>query len=459
MQDTALGALAAAGTPKAAQAVFALWPRLTATQRSRALTDLSANRAGAGAILAALESHTIAKAQIDAALLDRLQAVLGANDPALTQLVDSLGALFRPVLALDGSEAAWTQTDITLEGPCTIEAWVRLDPDKRKIGNADGLFGAPGQLDLNFFGEKPRVYAFPPLADVAVAKKPVMPGLWTHVAFTRDGAGIWRIYIDGELDATGSKAAPAKIEKARIGWTSAPGGPRGAMGEFRVWNRERTAEEIRNASDRSLDAGPNSTLKNGVGNGSSQLSTRGLVFSSATGDWGKLQAGAKVIKTSDHPPILSADEAAMLDGKYAKNRALAEKPGDVARGKVAAALCQACHLMGPTGGNIGPNLSGVGAMGTEAILRNLLQPNAAMENGYRIYRMEMKNGDLIDALFVSEDKDSVIIRLPGSEDKRVAKKDVRETKFLRRSLMPEGLLDTMTGEQVSDLFAYLKTLK
>jgi putative heme-binding domain-containing protein len=374
--------------------------------------------------------------------------------------VDSLGALFRPVLALDGSETAWTQTDITLEGACTIEAWVRLDPDKRKISNADGLFGAPGQLDLNFFGEKPRVYAFPPLSDVAVAKKPVMPGLWTHVAFTRDGAGIWKIYIDGELDATGVKAAPGKIENARIGWTSAPGGARGAIGEFRVWNRERTAEEIRSYSDRSIEPWKGDPkAKRGIGNGFSHLITRGLVFSSASGDWGKLQGGAKVIKTSDHPPILSPDEATMLDGKYAKNRALAEKPGDVTRGKVAAALCQACHLMGPTGGNIGPNLSGVGAMGTEAILRNLLQPNAAMENGYRIYRMEMKNGDLIDALFVSEDKDSVIIRLPGSEDRRIAKKDVRETKYLRRSLMPEGLLDTMTGEQVSDLFAYLKTLK
>ena len=32
-------------------------------------------------------------------------------------------------------------------------------------------------------------------------------------------------------------------------------------------------------------------------------------------------------------------------------------------------------------------------------------------------------------------------------------------KFLRRSLMPEGLLDAFTPEQVSDLFAYLKSLK
>jgi hypothetical protein len=36
---------------------------------------------------------------------------------------------------------------------------------------------------------------------------------------------------------------------------------------------------------------------------------------------------------------------------------------------------------------------------------------------------------------------------------------VSSTKYLRRSIMPEGLLDGFTDEQVVDLFAYLKTLK
>jgi putative heme-binding domain-containing protein len=368
--------------------------------------------------------------------------VLGADDPALAKLVDSLGALFRAVLALDGSENAWTQTSVTLDSPCTIEAWVRLDAQGRKIGNADSIAGAPGQLDLNFFAEKARVYAFPPLNDVAVAKKPIIAGLWTHVAATRDAAGIWKLYIDGELDATGTKPAAAKIENIRLGWNSAKGGTQGALSEVRIWNRERSADEIRSASDRSLPT-----------------NTPGLVLTSAGGDWGKLQAGAKIIKTSDFPPILTGDEAATLDAKYANHRALANQPGDLVRGKVVAAICQSCHLMGATGGNIGPNLSGVGAMGTEAILRNILQPNAAMENGYRIFRVELKNGDILDALFVSKDKDAVIVRLPGAEDRRIAKAEIRSSKYLRRSLMPEGLLDGLPPQDVSDLFAFLKSLK
>ena len=98
-------------------------------------------------------------------------------------------------------------------------------------------------------------------------------------------------------------------------------------------------------------------------------------------------------------------------------------------------------------------------MGTEAILRNIIQPNAAMENGYRIFRIELKTGDIVEALFVSEDKDAVVVRLPGADDRRIAKSEIRSSKYLRRSLMPEGLLDGMPPQDVSDLFAFLKTLK
>ena len=54
---------------------------------------------------------------------------------------------------------------------------------------------------------------------------------------------------------------------------------------------------------------------------------------------------------------------------------------------------------------------------------------------------------------------ATIIRLPGAPDQRIAKKDIVRTTYLRRSLMPEGLLDTMNDQQVSDLFAYLLSLK
>jgi putative heme-binding domain-containing protein len=98
-------------------------------------------------------------------------------------------------------------------------------------------------------------------------------------------------------------------------------------------------------------------------------------------------------------------------------------------------------------------------MGLEAILRNILTPNAAMEPGYRIYRVELKNGDLIDAFFVSEDKNAIVIRQPGAPDRRLPKAEVARTQFIRRSLMPEGLLTPLPDQTTADLLAYHMTLK
>ena len=384
-----------------------------------------------------MRSGALSKTELDGSSVEKMQAVLG-DDADFLALMQELDAIFRPVLALDGSDNAFTDPDLTLDGPFTMETWVKLDPG---INNEDGLLGVRDQLDINFYDAKLRVWIGGGMNDAIVAKRPISPDVWTHVAVTRDAKGAFKLYLDGVLDNADSKLAPQKFEHARIAWTGIGKGTAGALSEFRVWNRERTADEVRATIDRSVSQAD------------------GLVFASGAKTWGKLGAGAKMTKTSDFPPILTADEATQIDGKFAEYRALAAHPGDVAKGQAMSALCTACHLIGPQGGNIGPNLSGAGAMGVEALLHNIITPNAAMENGYRIFRVELKSGDLVDALFVSEDKDAVVIRMPGAEDRRIPRSEIRASKYLRRSLMPEGLLDALPPESVSDLFTYLQTLK
>ena len=177
------------------------------------------------------------------------------------------------------------------------------------------------------------------------------------------------------------------------------------------------------------------------------------------GAWGKLGAGARGARTIDAPPLLTEEQARALDTKFARYTTLAQKPGNHENGKILSALCMACHQIGNTGGQIGPTLSGAGAMGLEAVLRNILTPNAAMEPGYRTFRVEMNNGDLVDAFYVSEDKDAFVVRQAGLPDRRLAKAEVRSTRYIRRSLMPEGLLDALNEEQVTDLLGYLMSLK
>ncbi len=442
VRDEALNALASAKSDRAGKQVLALWPELSPAQRRDSIDRLTTTKPGAQTVLAALTAGTIAKTDLDGSTLDKLQAVVG-DDPALAKLTNELGALFRPVLTLDGGRNAWTETGVTLDGPFTVETWVLLDPKGRPIGNDDAILGVPGKLSMNFYNALFRVWDGS--GDMLVAKKPMVPGIWTHIAVTRDEKGAFKIYQDGSLDQEQSKLAPQKFENVRIGGNGPGKGTAGALSEFRIWNRVRSADEIRNDFDRSYDG---------------QAKPPGLVFyAPGAGPWGKVQGGAKIAKTSDFPPILTSDEATQLDAKFAKYRALAGQPGDAARGKAVTQLCQACHLIQGQGGNLAPNLSGAGAMGVEGLLRNIITPNAAMENGYHLFRVELKSGDLAEGFFVSDDKDAVVLRAPGAADRRIEKRDIRASKFLRRSIMPEGLLDTMQPQQVSDLFAYLMTLK
>ncbi|MGB1131052.1 MAG: hypothetical protein ACPG4K_13460, partial [Haloferula sp.] len=228
-----------------------------------------------------------------------------------------------------------------------------------------------------------------------------------------------------------------------IGYTSRPSaGTAGSLSEFRVWNRARSASEIRQSFDRSL-----------IGS----TAPADIVFPPSEGSdaWGPLVGGAALVRTTDLPPLMTLEEAKALDAKFEKYMKLGQSGGDPKQGKLLSALCTSCHVIDGQGGQLGPNLSGAAEMGLEGVLRNILTPNAAMESGYRIYRVEKKNGEIIDAFFVSEDKNAVVIRLAGLADQRIPKSEIASTRFIRRSLMPEGLLDGLSDKQAADLLAYL----
>lgn len=437
VRDAALAALSASRNPDAATRLLALYPQLEPSQKKTALSALSTTRAGAKTIVASLLDKSLPQTDLDGPTAERLATVL-EDDPALAQLQQQLGGVFRDVLLLDGQDTAAADSQITLEGPFTVECWVRLAED---VSNHDSILCSPKQIDLNFFQSKFRVWVgINGLNDVAVAKKPITPELWTHMAVTRDAKGTFRIYQNGELDSVGTKPSMDKFENCRIG-LSGPnqGGTKGAISEFRVWKKERSATEIRASFDRII------------------ASAEGM--KRYDGAWGKLGAGARVAKTLDVPPLLTEEQAVALDTKFQRYSALAKKTANLEKGKMLSSICMACHQIGNAGGQIGPNLSGAGAMGLEAVLRNILTPNAAMEPGYRIFRMELVNGDLLDAFYVSEDKEAYIVRQPGLPDKRLPRSEVRSTRYIRRSLMPEGLLDALSEDQVTDLLGYLMTLK
>jgi putative heme-binding domain-containing protein len=256
-----------------------------------------------------------------------------------------------------------------------------------------------------------------------------------------------RLYINGEIDVTDPRAVTNKFADLDIGRTSPrAGGTAAELTEFRVWNIARTPEEIRNDFDRTFSGEP---LPSGL-----------VHYYPGAGPWDALKGGAHVEKVPDAPALLNPEQARALVAKFAKYRAMASEPGDLEKGKaIFKSTCAVCHSVNGQGGQIGPVLNGAGASGLEPLLRNVITPNAAMEAGYRAFRIELKDGETLDGFLVSQDRNTILLRQPNVEDQRIPKEKVRQADFTQRSIMPDGLLEAMPEADVRDLFAYLKTLK
>jgi putative heme-binding domain-containing protein len=443
LRDEALNSLAATRDPAAPTRLVQLLPTLSTAQRGRGLDQLARSPAGATALAAGLQGGQLAVADLGLNSLDRLRTLL-PNDATIAALWQKHGADGLRVLQFGGAHGDYSATQLTLEGPFTVECWVKL---AAPISNVDGLLGAPGQFSLNFHASQLRLWLGGGLNDVVVAKKKIAPGAWTHTALSRDAEGTFRLYLNGELDATGTKASTAAFSRLDLGRASpTTGGTAGAIAEFRVWREARTAAALRANFDRTFAGDP------------SRPPTLAHLY--AGNDWGPLHGQAKIEFADDAPTLLTAAEASAQAERFQKFRVLANARGNPEHGKeLFTAICLACHQQGGKGGQLAPALDGAGLTGVDALLRNLLTPSAAMEGAYRIYRVVTNDGRVLEGFLVDDQPEFVVLRLPGAEDRRLPRAEIRQAAYLRRSLMPEGLLDALPPEHVSNLFAHLKSLK
>jgi putative heme-binding domain-containing protein len=135
--------------------------------------------------------------------------------------------------------------------------------------------------------------------------------------------------------------------------------------------------------------------------------------------------------------------------------------GDVRRGHAvfynAKAACSACHRLGNAGGTIGPDLTRIGESRTQRdLLESILYPSLSFVRGYEPMLVITVDGRVVNGTVRDETASEYVLATGPAEEIRVRRDEVEQMDPGTVSIMPAGLDEQLTLEQLADLVAFLK---
>jgi putative membrane-bound dehydrogenase-like protein len=141
----------------------------------------------------------------------------------------------------------------------------------------------------------------------------------------------------------------------------------------------------------------------------------------------------------------------------AKYQGVSNFAGDPGRGAaVFATNCASCHALGGQGYAVGPDLTAFRTKAAQDFLLAILDPNAAVEPRFVNYQIETKDGRALSGVMKAETATSLTLVQGGGLEERILRNDIAEIRASNLSLMPEGLEQNLTPQDLAHLIAYLK---
>lgn len=128
---------------------------------------------------------------------------------------------------------------------------------------------------------------------------------------------------------------------------------------------------------------------------------------------------------------------------------------DPSRGRVVFRVaCASCHKLFGAGGDVGPELTGSDRANLDYVLENVLDPSATVGRDYRLTTVATADGRVLSGIVRSQNERGLVVQTVN-ERLTVDRDDVEALKPSDASMMPEGLFEKLTDEEVRDLVAYL----
>jgi putative heme-binding domain-containing protein len=128
------------------------------------------------------------------------------------------------------------------------------------------------------------------------------------------------------------------------------------------------------------------------------------------------------------------------------------------------ATCVLCHKIGKQGQPVGPDLTDVFKRhkgDSRSVLREVLDPSHKVDPKFALYNVVTADGKVISGVITKQDRASItVVSNPENPKPQVVSRDdIEVLKKSSVSMMPRGIMDRYTRDEILDLLAYLKSFQ
>jgi putative heme-binding domain-containing protein len=139
---------------------------------------------------------------------------------------------------------------------------------------------------------------------------------------------------------------------------------------------------------------------------------------------------------------------------------LLDGPADAAAGRRVffhprLASCGRCHRVDGHGQDIGPDLSAIGRTDRRPILESILQPDNVVAPHYQVWVIATADGKVHTGMLMKTVLDEYTYVDAQGVLFKLNTRDMMDSRAVPKSIMPTGLADLLTDQELRDLLAYL----
>ncbi len=117
--------------------------------------------------------------------------------------------------------------------------------------------------------------------------------------------------------------------------------------------------------------------------------------------------------------------------------------------------CSACHQIRNEGGNIGPQLDGIGNWGLQALTEKTLDPNRNISKAFINYSIELNDGGVKQGLFRRDEGEIKVFADNTGQEFSIPTADIKSQEAVSFTLMPDNFSQVISEEDYYHLMSYL----